>query len=314
MKRTLHYYAIAALIIILVPVLFIPLNSRSDPENKNCFSSMEKILESEKNYLDFIKERVAFKDIELKIIKVRKGDNFWLIARDHGIDIDTIIGTNLQMEDLLARVDQEIVVPSEKGALHFIDHFSEIGSLISEYNINKEDIEIQELPLFYRYYRTFLNNEPPVALFIRDRKPLISNMTEKLARQYEVREMFRSPLGGRFSSHFGKRKHPIFKTDSLHNGIDIATRYYTPVGAARDGTVVSAGWMSSYGKAVIIQHGEGYRTLYGHLSRRCVKPGQNVPAGRLIGRVGSTGYSTGPHLHFTIWHFNKLINPLKVLW
>jgi len=65
---------------------------------------------------------------------------------------------------------------------------------------------------------------------------------------------------------------------------------------------------------VIISHPKGFRTLYGHLSRISVRAGQQVGAGRLIGRVGSTGWSTGPHLHFTMWHNGKLVNPMKVLW
>jgi len=139
-------------------------------------------------------------------------------------------------------------------------------------------------------------------------------MTNKMAKQFEVREMFRSPLGGRLSSFYGRRNHPIFRKRSFHNGIDIATRYYTAVGAARAGRVTSAGWMGGFGKAIIIQHDKGYRTLYGHLSRINVRNGQYVKAGRIIGRVGSTGFSTGPHLHFTMWKNKKLINPLKVLW
>jgi murein DD-endopeptidase MepM/ murein hydrolase activator NlpD len=72
--------------------------------------------------------------------------------------------------------------------------------------------------------------------------------------------------------------------------------------------------MGGYGKAVIINHSQGYRTLYGHLSVIYVRPGQRVNPGRLVGKVGSTGWSTGPHLHFTIWHNGRLINPMQVLW
>ena len=88
----------------------------------------------------------------------------------------------------------------------------------------------------------------------------------------------------------------------------------TLIGAAREGVVISTGWNGGYGKAVIIQHGDGYKTMYGHMSSIFAKPGDRVQAGKILGKVGSTGLSTGPHLHFTLWHNEKLLNPMEVLW
>ena len=78
--------------------------------------------------------------------------------------------------------------------------------------------------------------------------------------------------------------------------------------------VEDTGWMGGYGKAVIINHQNGYKTLYGHLSAICTRPGAKVKPGTFIGRVGSTGWSTGPHLHFTVWHNGQLVNPMNLLW
>jgi len=86
------------------------------------------------------------------------------------------------------------------------------------------------------------------------------------------------------------------------------------IGASRGGTVISTGWMGGYGKAVIVKHDNGFKTLYGHMSKILTKKGRKIKAGSVIGRVGSTGVSTGPHLHFTMWKDGKLINPLKYLW
>ena len=88
----------------------------------------------------------------------------------------------------------------------------------------------------------------------------------------------------------------------------------TAVGAACGGVVEDAGWMGGYGKAVIVNHQNGYKTLYGHLSQICTRPGAKVKPGSFIGRVGSTGWSTGPHLHFTLWHNGQLVNPMNILW
>jgi len=104
------------------------------------------------------------------------------------------------------------------------------------------------------------------------------------------------PVGGRISSTFGYR---VFRGHrDFHTGIDIAVWYKTPVHATADGTVIAAGWESGYGWTVEIQHEEGYSTLYGHLSRYLVDVGDTVKKGQAIGLSGSSGNSTGPHLHY----------------
>ncbi len=265
-------------------------------------------------YVQHIQEHVKFEKINFHVHKVKRGDNFWKIAKEYSINIDTLIAVNPFWESLVAHVDQQIVVPTEKGVLCFITDFREIKELKNFYGAREDDIVFQTLPPLYRLYYGIFTGKHPIAVFIRDARPNPVVMTDKLARQYTLREKFRSPLGGRFSSFFGNRKHPIFRNRSFHNGIDIAARTGTYVGAAREGKVISTGWMGGYGKAVIIAHPEGYKTLYGHLSQIATRPGRYVKAGSLIGRVGSTGFSTGPHLHFTLWHKGKLLNPMKILW
>ena len=100
------------------------------------------------------------------------------------------------------------------------------------------------------------------------------------------------------TSRFGWRTHPLTGTRRFHSGIDIGAPSGTPVVATATGTVVSAGWNGGYGKAVVIQHNDTQQTLYGHLSEISVQPGQQIAQGTVLGLVGSTGNSTGPHLHF----------------
>jgi murein DD-endopeptidase MepM/ murein hydrolase activator NlpD len=275
---------------------------------------IQSIFSTEDEYINHIVKNVTFDVIALHIIEVKRGDNFWKIAKKYGVNIDTLIGSNPYWETLIARVKQHIVVPSRKGVIHFINNFDEIKELVELYKTTPDAIVVQNLPPLYRYYYKFFGDIGPIAVFIKGAHPITITMTKRMAKQFRLREMFRSPLGGRFSSFFGGRIHPIFRTHRFHNGVDIAARYGTLVGAACRGTVVSIGWMGGYGKTVIISHPNGFRTLYGHLSRIYVRRGQHVHSGKIIGRVGSTGWSTGPHLHFTIWHNGKLINPMKVLW
>ncbi|KKB07565.1 hypothetical protein VE26_12645 [Devosia chinhatensis] len=126
----------------------------------------------------------------------------------------------------------------------------------------------------------------------------------------------RRPLegGGTLRSRFGYRIHPIFKTRRLHTGVDLAAPTGTPIYAGGDGTITYYKWQSGYGNKIEIQHVNGYETAYGHLSRFVdgIGIGTQVRQGQLIGYVGSTGQSTGPHLHYEIKINGNLVDPLSV--
>jgi murein DD-endopeptidase MepM/ murein hydrolase activator NlpD len=116
------------------------------------------------------------------------------------------------------------------------------------------------------------------------------------------------------SSGFGYRRHPVLKTRRFHQGLDMPRPAGSPVRAVREGVVIFSGWRGSYGRLVILKHPGGMRTWYGHLSAITVEPGQRVAAGALIGRVGSSGLATGPHLHFEVRdRYGRALNPKKFL-
>lgn len=128
---------------------------------------------------------------------------------------------------------------------------------------------------------------------------------------------FMWPIKGPITSPFGYRVHPIFKSRTFHSGLDIAAAHGKPIAASNSGKVIFVGWYSGYGKVVIIDHGtrngKSITTLYAHMSRYNVKNGQNVSKGQTIGFIGTTGYSTGPHLHFEVRINGKVQNPLNYL-
>jgi murein DD-endopeptidase MepM/ murein hydrolase activator NlpD len=116
--------------------------------------------------------------------------------------------------------------------------------------------------------------------------------------------------GARITSPFGWRIHPITHSRRMHTGVDLAAPIGTPITAAGGGEVIFAGRKGGYGNAVMIDHGHGKTTLYGHMSSFCVRAGEVVARGQLIGRVGSTGFSTGPHCHFEVRINGVPVNPL----
>jgi murein DD-endopeptidase MepM/ murein hydrolase activator NlpD len=120
---------------------------------------------------------------------------------------------------------------------------------------------------------------------------------------------FALPVAGRATSGYGERIDPIHHTHSMHNGFDFAARTGTQVGAARGGEVVHAGPAGTYGNLVTIRHEDGFETRYAHLSEVHVKKGDRVETGQDVGAVGSTGHSTGPHLHFEIRKEGKALDP-----
>ena len=132
------------------------------------------------------------------------------------------------------------------------------------------------------------------------------------ARPAPVTSGLAMPVNGPITSYFGYRYHPILHFTRFHAGVDIGASWGSPIVAAGDGQVIGAGWSGGYGREVQIAHGGGIVSLYGHMSEIVAQPGSFVHAGQLIGYVGSSGLSTGPHLHFEVRQGGQPVNPLAV--
>ena len=152
-----------------------------------------------------------------------------------------------------------------------------------------------------------------------DRSASLAGQLAALETQFARREKLVSstpsvaPVRGLLNSGFGARTDPITGEGAFHPGLDISTRRDEPVLATAAGLVIRSGWAGDYGQMVEIDHGTGYRTVYGHLGSILVKEGQRVQRGERVGLVGSTGRATGPHLHYEVRQGDRILNPLEYI-
>ena len=136
---------------------------------------------------------------------------------------------------------------------------------------------------------------------------------DKVLDHIDVLPIKNPVVGAKISSHYGHRRDPFLKRRAFHAGMDFKAKTGTRVFAAAKGKVIKAGWSGGYGRMVEIDHGNGTTTRYAHLSRISVKKGQHVSPDMSIGRVGSSGRSTGPHLHYEIRRYGKAVNPSRYI-
>ncbi len=237
---------------------------------------------------------------------LRQGETLSSVATRFGLSLAALVGANPDISSLdRLPTGFELLVPPSPGLVVRISGSDEVLALLEEHDISPAE--------FARAngLRSPFDITPEMIVFLPEALP-----TEALARLQKVREeenRYVWPLHGRLTSYYGPRNLGM-GTSSFHRGIDIAAPTGTPVGAARSGTVTYAGWSSrGYGNLVRIRHADGSETWYGHFSSISVSVGQYVTQGATVGRVGSTGLSTGPHLHFELHERGSAIDPLAVL-
>jgi murein DD-endopeptidase MepM/ murein hydrolase activator NlpD len=254
---------------------------------------------------EYLNRKVKLPDFEAEVHKVEEGENFWSVAFDYEINIDTIVGLNPELSSFYARLGQPLLVATRRGSLHQVGEGESLAQVAEAYHVSPTAVaDANRLSWF--------GLKPGELLFIPGAKPRL--LSDEMGKLYARRRLFRSPLSGTYTSLVGERHDPFTGDVKRHNGVDIRAPFNAWVSAPASGKVSLAGWNGGYGKCVIIDHGNGYKTLCGHLNTVLVKQGQHVRQGQMIGRVGSTGRTTGPHLHFTIYLKNKVQDPLKYLW
>lgn len=267
------------------------------------------VFTSENDYIDFIKNYPFDAGVELTIYKISSGETLWSLKKKFNITIDTIISANPHLKGLDLSENTSVVIPSKNGSLFTFDDYRDVGKMHSMMG-GKNKILGDYKPKIFRIF----SPDDIRLVFFENEKPIIVN--NDIQKIYNYKMTFVDPLDtGFYSSVFGDRVNPVFSEGvEFHTGVDIATKTGTPIKAVRDGIVFFAGWRDGYGYTIIVQHDDGYSTFYAHCSRIYVKPGQWVHKSDKIGLVGSTGRSTGSHLHFSVIRHGKLLNPLKYLW
>ena len=250
--------------------------------------------------------------------------------------------------DLLARVDfvADIMRADEKAYNDYIDARNETIAAKEALEEAKSEMEDEKLNLEQKEIELFEQLEEATAIIIAMEQTIeaeqalramvaeeedriqkeINAKVEELRKQEEAQRAREAaqrarrgsgelmwPANGRFASAFGMRRHPVFKIMRMHNGIDIGAPHGANVFAADSGTVIISAYNSGYGNYIVLNHGNGMTTLYAHLSKRGVNVGTSVTKGQVIGLIGSTGVSTGPHLHFEVSVNGSRINPMLKL-
>lgn len=257
----------------------------------------------------------------IRVDATLNGDD-WLVTKskvptrievaEHAI----VINHSLYGDGAAAGIPGDVINSALLALSHFIDFQRQVYNgnrfeVVFERTLVTEDEALfahQQTPLQPTYLR-FRNSEDDLRLYRYNDAFYLED--GRLAESF----LLKTPLNGaRLSSHYGQRKHPLLGYTRMHKGIDFSAPTGTPIMAAGNATVKRADWYGSYGNAVVLQHDDGYETLYAHLKGFAsnIKPGVKVKQGQVIGFLGNTGLSQARHLHYEVYRNGKSVNPLNL--
>lgn len=260
-------------------------------------------------------EAEADKKPEVITYTVKSGDTLEAIANTYKVSVATIAESSGINKDNLLKPGQELRFPSVNGILHKVKDGENLWDISDAYDVNVQTIVDsnnmsepdklkigQELIVVGAVKKKIVNE--PVKTASKPSKSTSSSSSKKVASRGSTSKSGIWPVNGYVSSPFGQRG------GEFHKGMDIAAPTGTDIKAFMSGTVISSGWNNSgYGYLVTIRHSNGLVTYYAHCSKLLVKAGQHVERGQHIAEVGSTGNSTGPHLHFEVRRSGSPVNP-----
>ena len=233
--------------------------------------------------------------------KVKKGDSVYQIAANFGISMDAIIASNDISNAKRLREGEILRIPNMDGIPYTVKKGDSLSKISSSLKVPLEVI-------------LDVNDIRSDTIYIGQNLFIPGARMAPEALKMSLGELFIYPIRKNISSGYGWRPDPFTGEQRFHNALDIKGNMGTPVKAAIDGTVAALISDSrDFGNYIILKHDNGYRTVYAHLSAFSVKLGDKVAQGAKIGEVGSTGRSTGPHLHFQVYKDGRVINPLDVL-
>jgi murein DD-endopeptidase MepM/ murein hydrolase activator NlpD len=232
---------------------------------------------------------------------IQRGDSISKIAASYSLSMDTVIAFNNIGNAKRIREGSVIRIPNMDGIPYTVQRGDSLSKISARFGVPLEVI------LDANNLETELISAG-TSLFVPGAKMTREDLKKALG------EFFLYPIKGRLTSPFGWRIDPVNGiVGRNHAALDLAAPTGTPIKASADGTIAVAGLSSTYGKYVIISHSDGYETMYAHMNKIYLNKGAKVLQGTVIGEVGNTGYSTGPHLHFGVFKNGKAINPAEVL-
>ena len=285
-----------------------------------------------------IQDEEKVEPIVTKNYVVSQGDSLWSIANSQNIELDTLVGSNSFKTSARLRPGVILRIPNQDGIFYVMKKGEDIESVSKRYGVSMNKIRqvnvTQNIDALRAGDEIFLPDAKPESVIEHKdvklaevKKPASAKPVKSAPKtpaksekpsggEVAVRKAkggFRWPVMGRINSPFGWRQHPITRRKDFHTGIDIKADRNDPIKAAGSGRIVYSGWMGGYGKVLVIEHTNGQSTLYAHCSTLLAGKGASVSSGQLVARVGTTGRSTGPHLHFEVRNGNSPVNPIKYL-
>jgi murein DD-endopeptidase MepM/ murein hydrolase activator NlpD len=231
---------------------------------------------------------------------VRQGDTIGVLAETFGLNQDTLLSLNGIRNSRLLQIGQVLRIPNQDGILYTVKAGDTLNGIAEKYEINPEAVRTAN-ELFSDKININTNIFLPGARLSRTDLQEING------------DLFIWPVRGYITSPYGYRISPFTAARQFHTGLDIGAAQGTPIRAAMAGRVSSTSYDDISGNYVVITHHSGYRTLYAHMSVIRTKTGAYVKTGDIIGDVGTTGLSTGPHLHFTVYKNGVTINPRALI-
>ena len=238
--------------------------------------------------------------LQLQPYRVVSGDTLSGLAARFGVTLDTIISFNKIKRARDLRVGREMIIPGASGVRYAVRR----GDNLSRIAIN-HGVELSTLLDVNDLERDLIT---PGQILVIPGGRLSENALNRV-----IGHLFVWPARGRLTSRYGYRNDPFTGIRKFHNGVDVANAPGTAIMAAMGGKVAMVGYNGNYGRYLIVRHQDGFQTLYAHLQKIVVERGQSVRQGQRLGGMGNTGYSTANHLHFSIFHHGKHVDPLSLL-
>ena len=250
---------------------------------------------------------------EKKEYIVVEGDTLSKIANKFGITLEILNFANPGISAKTLKIGQKLNVYTQNGIFYKIAKGDTLNSIAELFKVQVEDLKKENnltSDIVQVGTEIFIKN-PNLKTYLAKINPPIKKKNISNAKSNEFGFIMPIKYTG-INSPFGNRFHPVLNRYIFHTGVDLKAKFI-PLYAAKAGKVIFAGVMNGYGKIIIIQHSGGFETRYAHLDKIGVKKGDNVNQGELIGKTGQSGRVTGPHLHFEIRIYGKVVNPMKYI-